>query len=144
MEAELGESTSIFPGISVIIPVFRRMFRILIRQSCRFLSTVAYSWASYCPSTCNVQSLYYSVINALKKKMRNLSRQGGNKMTEPIRISVGDARQNVSTGAALLVCAYDDDEKFKNNHLQGAISLNDFRAKLPSLSTEQDIIFYCA
>jgi len=64
-------------------------------------------------------------------------------MTEPIRISVEDARQKVSAGAALLVCAYDD-EKFKNNHLQGAVSLSDFRTKLPSLSTEQEIIFYCA
>jgi hypothetical protein len=65
-------------------------------------------------------------------------------MAEPIRISVEVARQKVNSGVALLVCAYDDDEKFKNNHLQGAISLNDFRAKLPSLSTEQEIIFYCA
>jgi len=65
-------------------------------------------------------------------------------MTEPIRISVEEARQKVNSGAALLVCAYDDDEKFKNNHLQGAISLGDFRAKLPALSTEQEIVFYCA
>jgi hypothetical protein len=65
-------------------------------------------------------------------------------MTEPIRISVEDARQKIDAGAALLVCAYDDDEKFRNNNLQGAISLNDFRTKLPSLSTEQEIIFYCA
>jgi hypothetical protein len=65
-------------------------------------------------------------------------------MTEPIRISVKDARQKVDAAAALFVCAYDDDEKFRNNNLQGAISLNDFRTKLPSLSTEQEIIFYCA
>ena len=65
-------------------------------------------------------------------------------MAEPIRISVEVARQKVNSGVALLVCAYDDDKKLKNNHLQGAISLNDFRAKLPSLSTEQEIIFYCA
>lgn len=65
-------------------------------------------------------------------------------MTDPIRISVEDARQKVGAGTALLVCAYDDDDKFKNNHLQGAISLSDFRANLPSLSTEQEIIFYCA
>lgn len=64
-------------------------------------------------------------------------------MTDPIRISVEEARQKASAGSALLVCAYDDDEKFKNNHLQGAISLKDFRAQLPSLSTEQQIIFYC-
>ena len=64
-------------------------------------------------------------------------------MTEPIRIPVEEARRKVTSGSALLVCAYDD-EKFKNNHLQGAISLSDFQAKLPSLSTEQEIIFYCA
>ena len=65
-------------------------------------------------------------------------------MTDPIRIPVAEAREKVTSGSALLVCAYDDDEKFKNNHLQGAISLSDFRKKLPSLSTEQEIIFYCA
>jgi len=65
-------------------------------------------------------------------------------MTEPTRLPVADARQKVGAGTALLVCAYDDDEKFKNNNLQGAISFADFRTKLPSLSTDQEIIFYCA
>ena len=65
-------------------------------------------------------------------------------MKEPIRISVEEARQKANSGAALLVCAYDDDEKFKNNHLLGAISIGEFMTKLPTLSTEQEIIFYCA
>ena len=65
-------------------------------------------------------------------------------MTEPIRIPVEQARQKVTSGAALLVCAYDDDDKFKKNHLQGAISLAQFRAKFSSLPVEQEIIFYCA
>jgi hypothetical protein len=65
-------------------------------------------------------------------------------MTEPIRISVEEARQKVNSGAALLVCAYEDDEKFKNNHLAGAISFSEFKAKLPTLSSEKEIIFYCA
>ena len=65
-------------------------------------------------------------------------------MTEPIRISVEEARHKVRSGAALLVCAYDDDEKFKNNHLLRAISLGEFMSKLPTLSTEREIIFYCA
>ena len=65
-------------------------------------------------------------------------------MTEPSRISVEEARQKVNSGAALLVCAYDDDEKFKKNHLLGAISLGEFLAKLHSLSADQEIIFYCA
>ena len=89
----------------------------------------------------------YPVIIVLKRQIHSyqpIRTKETHNMTEPIRISIEDARQKVSAGAALLVCAYDDDEKFKNNNLQGAISLNDFRAKLPSLSTEQEIIFYCA
>lgn len=52
-------------------------------------------------------------------------------MTAPVRISSAEARQKVSSGLALLVCAYADEEKFKKNHLQGAISLDDFRAHFP-------------
>ena len=65
-------------------------------------------------------------------------------MTEPIRISSREARQKVLSGGALLVCAYDDDEKFKNNHLAGAISFSEFKSKLPSLAKDQEVIFYCA
>jgi len=94
---------------------------------------------------CNVYSLSYFVINTLRKARSNsINAKETDKMTEPIRISVEEARQKVRSGAALLVCAYDDDEKFKNNHLLGAISFGEFRAKLPQLSREQEIIFYCA
>jgi rhodanese-related sulfurtransferase len=65
-------------------------------------------------------------------------------MTQPLRISAAETRQRVSTGSALLVCAYDDDEKFKNNHLQGAISLSEFKSRLPSIAKDQEVIFYCA
>ncbi|NIP23592.1 MAG: ArsR family transcriptional regulator, partial [candidate division Zixibacteria bacterium] len=40
-------------------------------------------------------------------------------MSEPIRISSQEARQKVLSEGALLVCAYDDDDKFENNHLEG-------------------------
>ena len=65
-------------------------------------------------------------------------------MTEPLRISAEEVRQDVTSGAALLVCAYDDEEKFKNLHLEGAISLAEFKSKRPSLGKDQEIIFYCA
>jgi len=65
-------------------------------------------------------------------------------MTEPIRISPQEARTRVSSSAALLVCAYDNDEKFKLFHLQGATSFAQFKARLPGLSKNQEIIFYCA
>lgn len=65
-------------------------------------------------------------------------------MSEPIRISPHDARQKATSGGALLVCAYDDDDKFKSNYLEGAISYSEFKSKLPSLAKDQEIIFYCA
>jgi hypothetical protein len=65
-------------------------------------------------------------------------------MTEPERISPKEVYEKLKRGAAIFVCAYEDDKKFKTFHLEGAISLNEFRSKLPSLSKDQDMIFYCA
>jgi hypothetical protein len=65
-------------------------------------------------------------------------------MAEALRIGLEQARQKVQSGSALLVCAYDDDEVFRQMHLEGAISLSEFRSRLPSLSKTQDIVFYCA
>lgn len=63
-------------------------------------------------------------------------------MTEPIRISAEEARNKVTAGEALLVCAYEDAEKFRHAHLQDAISFQDFKARVPALSREQMIVFY--
>ncbi|NIS17009.1 MAG: rhodanese-like domain-containing protein [candidate division Zixibacteria bacterium] len=65
-------------------------------------------------------------------------------MSEPIRITPSEARQKVISGQALLVCAYDDPEKFKKNHLEGALSFSELLAKLSALDKSQEIIFYCA
>jgi rhodanese-related sulfurtransferase len=65
-------------------------------------------------------------------------------MSEPLRISVQETRQKASSGKALLVCAYDDADKFQNNHLEGAISFSEFQSDLPSLAKDQEVIFYCA
>lgn len=65
-------------------------------------------------------------------------------MPEPIRISPEEAREKVTSGEAILVCAYEDEEKFRKMHLQDAISLQEFKTRLPALSKEQQIIFYCA
>ena len=61
-----------------------------------------------------------------------------------IRITPEEAFQKLRAGKALLVCAYDSDEQFKNLHLDGAISLAEFQEKLPSLPKNQEIVFYCA
>jgi hypothetical protein len=63
-------------------------------------------------------------------------------MNEP-RISPENTRDKMEDGA-LLVCAYDDEEKCKRMNLEGAITLKQLRAMEPSLSRDQALIFYCA
>jgi hypothetical protein len=59
-------------------------------------------------------------------------------------IAVMEAWDNVIDGQAMLVCAYDSDEKFNKMRLQGAIPLSTFKDKLMSIEKDQMIIFYCA
>ena len=49
-----------------------------------------------------------------------------------------------SSVKALLVCAYDDDEKCRQYHLDGAIPMSEFRKRASSLAKNQEVIFYCA
>lgn len=67
-------------------------------------------------------------------------------MAESIeRITPEDARDRMTRSPGTpLVCAYDDAQKFQRNHLQGAMSLNEFRNRLASFPANQEIIFYCA
>ena len=64
-------------------------------------------------------------------------------MTDVRRISPAEARQRVSAGA-LFVCAYESENLFQRNHLEGAMSLQEFQSRLPSLGKNKEIIFYCA
>jgi hypothetical protein len=63
-------------------------------------------------------------------------------MTEPIRVTPEEAYEKLKSGKTLLVCAYEDEEKFQKMRLQGAISFNEFKSKLPSFSKDQEIVFY--
>jgi rhodanese-related sulfurtransferase len=65
-------------------------------------------------------------------------------MAEPIRTPAEIVRQKVTDGSALLVCAYDDEQKFQQLHLEGAISLAEFKSRTSALEKDQEIIFYCA
>ena len=65
-------------------------------------------------------------------------------MTQEVRITPEEAYQKLRAGKALLVCAYDSEEQFRSLQLAGAISLPEFRAQLPSLSKDQEMVFYCA
>jgi hypothetical protein len=64
-------------------------------------------------------------------------------MTEPQRIPPEEVHQKLKSDKAILVCAYEDESKFKMMRLQGAISFSEFKSKLPSISKDQEIIFYC-
>lgn len=64
-------------------------------------------------------------------------------MADVERIRPEEAWQHMeSEPGALLVCAYESDEKFQDNYLEGAISLNDFKSRLGSIPKDQEIIFY--
>jgi hypothetical protein len=64
------------------------------------------------------------------------------KMTEPVRIPPEEAKKKILSNEAILVCAYEDEEKFRKMHLEGAISFIEFKKRAPLLSKEQEIIFY--
>jgi hypothetical protein len=65
-------------------------------------------------------------------------------MGEPVRITAEETRKRILSGAALLVCAYDNEEKFQRNRLEGATSFNEFKVRSGSFAKDQEIIFYCA
>jgi hypothetical protein len=54
-------------------------------------------------------------------------------MEEPKRIPPEEVYQKLKNGKALLVCAYEDEKKFRKLQLEGGISLNTFRSKLPTV-----------
>ena len=64
-------------------------------------------------------------------------------MSEPNRVTAEEVYDKLKSGKALLVCAYEDEEKFKRLQLEGAISFSAFKSKLPLLSKGQEIVFYC-
>jgi len=65
-------------------------------------------------------------------------------MHEPPRVTPAAIYPKVRSGETLLVCAYDSDAKFRQFRLEGAISLDEFKALLPTLPPDREIVFYCA
>jgi hypothetical protein len=65
-------------------------------------------------------------------------------MAEVARISAEEARRKVQSGDALLVCAYEDDAKCASMRLEGAITFDELRRRLPSLPKDRETILYCA
>lgn len=60
-------------------------------------------------------------------------------------ISAENAHELMRTDpAVVLVCAYEKDEEFCKNDLEGAISLSEFRRRIDSFPKDENVIFYCA
>ena len=65
-------------------------------------------------------------------------------MDEPRRVTPQEIYPKVQSGETLLVCAYDDEAKFRRLRLEGAISLTEFKSRLRTLPKDREIVFYCA
>ena len=64
-------------------------------------------------------------------------------MSNVPRVSAEEIKRAVENGSALLVCAYSNDSKFRENHLDGAIALSEFSSRVSGLDKNTQIIFYC-
>ena len=65
-------------------------------------------------------------------------------MTRHARISPEVAKNKVKSAEALLVCAYEEDEKFRDMQLEGAVSYKEFKRKVASIPKDREIILYCS
>jgi len=65
-------------------------------------------------------------------------------MSQVVRVTPEEIYPRVKSGECLLVCAYESDDTFRTMRLEGAVSLNDFKARVEGLSKDQEIVFYCA
>jgi hypothetical protein len=63
-------------------------------------------------------------------------------MADVERISAEEAYKRVKAGQALLVCAYEDEDKCRRLNLDGSISFTTFQSRAASLPKNQEIIFY--
>lgn len=59
------------------------------------------------------------------------------------RIAPSEIRERVLSGKSLLICAYDSDAKFQENHLEGGMSLAEFKSRLTGLAKDTELVFYC-
>jgi hypothetical protein len=66
-------------------------------------------------------------------------------MTEVPRIEPSEVQKKQNSGQKLwFVCGYDDDDRCAQIKIDNGISLSDFTSRVPSLSRDEEIVFYCA
>ena len=57
-------------------------------------------------------------------------------------VDARDAFTHIKNTSAILVCAYERDDKFHRLQLEGAISLSEFQSIAPTVSKDTELIFY--
>jgi hypothetical protein len=60
------------------------------------------------------------------------------------RIEPNEAHRKASSKQAVLVCAYDDEDKCNRMRLEGGMSLKELQSRESSLDRNTELIFYCA
>ena len=63
-------------------------------------------------------------------------------MSDIERVSPERVREEVNSGNALLVCAYDNDYKYGKMRLDGSIALSKFKSEVSAIAKNKEIIFY--
>ena len=63
-------------------------------------------------------------------------------MSDIERVSPERVREEVNSGNALLVCAYDNDDKYGKMRLDGSIALSKFKSEVSAIAKNKEIIFY--
>lgn len=63
---------------------------------------------------------------------------------KPSRINAEEVYTKVKTNNALLVCAYESNEKYAQYNIDGSIPFSEFADMLPSIPKTREIIFFCA
>jgi hypothetical protein len=59
------------------------------------------------------------------------------------RISPQDTHKQVTSGQAILVCAFENEKTCSTMMLEKAITLKEFESRLSGINKDQPIIFYC-
>lgn len=63
-------------------------------------------------------------------------------MSAPKRVSAKEVHGKLQSGQALLVCAYENDVKFRQAALDGAVSFSEFERRKTSLPRDLEVVFY--
>lgn len=63
-------------------------------------------------------------------------------MSQVDLIDAQDAYNHINYDSALLICAYESDEKFHRLQLEGAIALSEFQSISATVAKDKELIFY--